>query len=243
MKRLSLFVGISFICHLVLILTVVDIDFSQKDITTYDVYEVSIVSSVPAVKQPRSSVKISGGKKYVYKKGSDQSALSGIKKESALKDHTPELSPADIKPVKREDEEPLPDIDSDSKDNLSTEMKKYESATTGDLDRNSLARLSTNPVNIWKTQVRSLVNSRWRTPPEISSMDMSLKTTYLLRISRGGELLDKRLLVSSGNSPFDRSVLLALSNIQKLPNPPLVMIAGRNDVEITMSFTPPEGAE
>lgn len=240
---MSLFVGISFICHLVLILTVVDIDFSPKDITNYDVYDVSIVSSVPSVKQPGSSVKISGGKKYVYRKGSDQRALSGIKKEKVLKDRTPELSPDDIEPVKREDDESLPDIDAGSQDNLSTEMKKYEAATTGDLDRNSLTRLSTNPINIWKAQVRSLVNSRWRTPPEISIMDMSLKTTYLLRISRVGELLDKRLLVSSGNNPFDRSVLLALNSLQRLPNPPLVLIAGRNDVEITMSFTPPEGAE
>lgn len=240
---MNLFVGISFICHLVFILAVVDIDFSQKDITSYDVYEVSIVSSVPSVKQPGTSVKISGGKKYVYRKGSDQSALSGIKKEKALKDHAPELSPDDIEPVKREDDELLPETDSVREDSFSSEMKKYESALTGDLQSNSLTQLSTNPVNLWKARVRSLVNNRWKTPPEISIMDMSLKTTYLLRISRNGELLDKRLLVSSGNSPFDRSVFLALNSIQRLPNPPLVLIAGRSDVEVTMSFTPPEGAE
>ena len=98
-------------------------------------------------------------------------------------------------------------------------------------------------MNIWKSQVRALVDGFWKTPPEISIMDMSLKTTYLLKISRSGELLDKRLLVSSGNSPFDRSVLLALSGVTRLPAPPLVLIAGRDTVEITMSFTPPQGAQ
>ena len=74
-------------------------------------------------------------------------------------------------------------------------------------------------------------------------MDMSLKTTYLLRVSRSGELLDKKLLVSSGNNPFDRSVLLALSSVSAFPVPPLALIAGRDAVEITMSFTPPKGAQ
>ena len=78
-------------------------------------------------------------------------------------------------------------------------------------------------------------------PPEISVMDTSLKTTHLLKISRSGELLDKKLLISSGNSPFDRSVHLALNSVTTLPPPPLVLIAGQSSVEVTMSFTPPKG--
>ena len=81
----------------------------------------------------------------------------------------------------------------------------------------------------------------WKTPPEISVMDASLTKTYLLKVSRTGELLDKKLLVSSGNGPFDRSVHLALSNVTSLPQPPIVLIAGRDSVEVTMSFTPPKG--
>lgn len=81
----------------------------------------------------------------------------------------------------------------------------------------------------------------WRTPPEIEQMDASLQTTYLLRVGRAGELLQKKLLVSSGNVPFDRSVLVALGRIGRFPQPPLVLIAGEDWVEVTMSFTPPKG--
>ncbi|MDI9526255.1 MAG: PEGA domain-containing protein [Pseudomonadota bacterium] len=103
-------------------------------------------------------------------------------------------------------------------------------------------RSRTEPVNtvaMWKTRVRSAVYSIWETPPEISAMDSSLKTTYLLRISRTGDLQDKRLLISSGNGPFDRSLHLALSSVTKLPEPPLVLIAGGDSAEVTMTFTLP----
>jgi TonB family protein len=90
--------------------------------------------------------------------------------------------------------------------------------------------------------VMFLVQRVWKAPPEIALIDRTLKTTYLLRISRTGELLDKKLLISSGNSPYDRSVHLALSSLKRLPQPPLFMVAGQDSVEVTMSFTPPKGA-
>jgi len=97
-------------------------------------------------------------------------------------------------------------------------------------------------IMIWKTRVRGMVEGVWRTPPEVEVMDLTLQTTYLLRVSRTGELLQKKLLVSSGNSPFDRSVLVALSRIQRFPPPPPSLVAGGDWVEVTMSFTPPKGA-
>ena len=242
MKQLSWYIGISLVLHAALMVALVDIEFSRTEIPTYDVYEVSIVSSVPSVRQPSASGKTSpGSKKYVYRKGSDPSSISSIKKDSALKNRAPELKPADIEPIKPPDDEPSPDSPSSAADDLSQRLREYESTETS--GPSGLSGLSSNPMNIWKAQVRSLVDGLWKTPPEISIMDMSLKTTYLLRISRSGVLLDKRLLVSSGNSPFDRSVLLALSSVTNLPVPPLVLIAGRDSVEITMSFTPPKGAQ
>lgn len=233
-------------CHAVLVLALVDIDFSRQEIPVYDVYEVSIVSSAPSgVSSARSvSQKAPAVKKYVYHKGSDEAALSSIKKDSAVRTKEPELKPSDIEPVqKSDDEEPMEKTPSYVEDDLKQRLKEYESAGAGASGRTGASGLSPNALNIWKSQVRSLVNSFWKTPPEISIMDMSLKTTYLLKISRAGDLLDKSLLVSSGNIPFDRSVLLALSSVTKLPAPPLLVIAGKDTVEITMSFTPPQGAE
>ncbi len=235
------FVGISLVCHAVLMLAVVDLEFSRTDIPDYDVYEVAIVSSAPPARQSGTSAK-APGKTYVYRKGSDTMALSGVKKEKALQDRAPKLSPADLEPVKRQDEEPLPDSPAETGDDLAQGLKEYESAQ-GEPMEAAGKQGSSDAITLWKAQVRSLVDSHWKTPPEVSIVDMSLKTTYLLKITRSGELLDKRLLVPSGNSPFDRSVLLALNSIKRLPQPPLVLIAGRDTVELTMSFTPPKGAQ
>jgi hypothetical protein len=101
---------------------------------------------------------------------------------------------------------------------------------------------SSSEIAMWKARVRSMVENLWKTPPEIEGMDSSLQTTYLLRVSRTGELLQKKLMVSSGNVPFDRSILISLGRVSRLPQPPLVLIAGENWFEFTMSFTPPKGA-
>ena len=101
---------------------------------------------------------------------------------------------------------------------------------------------SSDAVLLWKLQVKAMVNGIWKAPPEIPLAEMTLKTTYLLRVSRDGDLLGKRLLVSSGNSPFDRSIEMALSNVRKLPPPPLILITDHDSAEVTMSFSPPRGA-
>lgn len=232
------FIGISVICHAVFIVALVDLEFSRAQIPDYDVYEVSIVSSAPPSRQARTSVKASGAKKYVYRKGAESSSISTVKKDKALKAHAPELSPSEIEPIKPQETDALEDIPLQDKDDFQQQLGGYGQAGT-----QSASAGSPNPVGVWKSQVLALVESLWKTPPEISIMDMSLKTTYLLKISRTGELIDKRLLVSSGNSPFDRSVFLALSSATRFPVPPLVLIAGREAVEITMSFTPPKGAQ
>jgi len=237
MNKLSWFVGISVVCHAVLLVALVDLEFSRAQIPDYDVYEVSIVSSAPAAERARTSVKTSGTKKYVYRKGVDSSSISTVKRDKALKDRTPELSPSEIEPVKPQEADTLDDGSYPGEEDFQ-QPGGYQpgGSVTG-------AAALPNPVGVWKSQVLALVQGLWKTPPEISIMDMSLKTTYLLKVSRSGDLIDKRLLVSSGNSPFDRSVLLALSSVARFPVPPLALIAGRDAVEITMSFTPPKGAQ
>lgn len=244
MKRLSGYTGISLLAHFLFILAMVDVSFSPRDdLSAFDVYEVDIVTSVPSAGKaaaPRGTAPSgqSSAKKYVYQRGSDQSSISGIKKEQGPKENAPELSARDLEPLEVKEQE------------KGWEDAAPEVAANGappDTGGTAPGRLgrgpgeSSNLVAVWKTQVKMVVDSVWKTPPEISVMDASLKTTYLLKISRSGELLDKKLLISSGNGPFDRSVHLALSNVTKLPHPPLVLIAGHESVEVTMSFTPPKG--
>jgi len=244
MKKLSGYAGVSLLAHLLLILALVDVSFAPRDdLSAYDIYEIDIVTSVPsagkaAVSSGNAPSRKSSSTKYYYQKGSDPSTISGIKKEKALKDDAPELSPADLEPLVEQRKESEEDM-------YSAEAGDRQSPDTGGAAPGRLSRgpgESSNLVAVWKTRTRLVVDSVWKTPPEISVVDESLKTTYLLRISRSGELLDKRLLISSGNGPFDRSVHLALSSVTKLPQPPLVLIAGQDSVEVTMSFTPPKGA-
>ena len=75
----------------------------------------------------------------------------------------------------------------------------------------------------------------------MSFLDANLKTTYELRISREGDLLARRLMVSSGNRPYDRSVLLALERVKHLPPPPLAVMAGKQWELFVISFSPPLG--
>jgi TonB family protein len=70
--------------------------------------------------------------------------------------------------------------------------------------------------------------------PEGVTISPNLKATYDIRISRSGDIISKKLVVSSGNRPYDRSVEIALSRI-KLPPPP-----GGKDVW-TLTFVPPYG--
>lgn len=234
MKRLSRYAGVSLLAHLLLIFSLVDVDFaSRSDPSTFDVYEIDIVTPGPssgiAASRSAAPAKASGQKRYYYRKGSDPSTLSGIGKEKALPGHDPELSPEDLEPLV---EKSGPDLEEDTGQAASVGSQAQAGVRPG---------ASPSVVAVWKTRVRAAVDSVWKTPPEISVMDASLTTTYLLKISRSGELLDKRLLVSSGNGPFDRSVHLALSSVTMLPQPPIVLIAGRDSVEVTMSFTPPKG--
>jgi len=243
MKKLSGYTGISLLAHFLMILALVDVNFSPRDdLSAYDVYEVDIVTSAPmagggAVSRKAAPSRQSSSKKYYYQKGSEPQTISGIKKEKALPDISPELSPADLEPLMEEAQEQEEEVSSAAP--AGTSSSGPSGAAHGGYGRGSGE--SSNVVAVWKTQVRMVVDSVWKTPPEISVVDTSLKTTYLLKISRSGELLDKRLLISSGNGPFDRSVHLALSSVTQLPQPPLILIAGHDSVEVTMSFTPPKG--
>lgn len=236
MRRFRYFIVISFICHLVFVFSLIEVKFDKRDVDIYDVYEVSIVSAGPPSKfAPKAGTRTTGSKekKYYYRRGSSSTHLDGISKENAGRTVEPELVPSKIEPEKRDyTDRMLPEEPAHQRAERSGNGSGYASGGSADAK-----------VLQWKNIVRTTVEGLWKTPPEMSIMDMTLTTTYLLEISRNGDLLKKRLLMSSGNSPFDRSVSIALNSVKGFPPPPFVLIAGQDSVEVTISFTPPKGAE
>lgn len=235
MQSLKKFLVISFMCHAVLMLALIEVHFFGKKTDTAEVYEVSIVAGAPAAgTTDAGTISVPQGRKFIYTRKSERASLGEVKKERALKEGAPKLTPADIKP-----EAPVESPEAGSTSSL---LKPQTPAGAGTAQAHGPSGGTPTEIALWKTRVRGLVESLWKTPPEIESMDAGLQTTYLLRVSRSGELLQKKLLVSSGNVPFDRSILIALGRANRFPQPPLILIAGQDWVEVTMSFTPPKGA-
>jgi TonB family protein len=228
MGHLKKFVTISLVFHAIVVLSLVDVELSGKKVDTSDVYNVSIVAGAPAASSP--SAGIAQGRKFSYNKAERKATLGEVKKERGLKEAAPEISSKNIKP--EEPVEPGPDIASSAGAGNKGQAAKGQGQGGG----------SPSEIALWKVRVRGLVEMLWKPPPEIDIMDMSLQTTYLLRVSRDGELIQKKLLVSSGNAPFDRSILTALNKASHFPPPPPSLIAGQDWVEVTMSFKPPKGA-
>jgi hypothetical protein len=234
MRSLSKFILISLICHAGLILAMLDVRFSGKLPDSSEVYEVSIVAGMPPAAGASQGVSIPQGKKYIVNKKADKVSLGEVKKEKATKESPPTLSPSDIKPEASVESQDMP--------YSGNPVKPQGPPGAGSGQVHGPTGGTSSEIALWKTKVRSMVEGLWKTPPEIENMDARLQTTYLLRISKTGSLLQKKLLVSSGNVPFDRSILIALGRASRFPQPPLMLIAGEDWVEVTMSFTPPKGA-
>jgi hypothetical protein len=235
MRSLRKFIIISLLCHAALILALVDVRFSGKLPDTAEVYEVSIVAGMPAAAARASqNASIPQGKKFIAPRKTEKVSLGEVKREKATTESSPSLSPSDIKPEAPVESQDMPYTGSLIK------PQGLPGAGTG--PAHGPVGGTSSEIALWKTKVRGMVEGLWKTPPEIENMDATLQTTYLLRISRTGSLLQKKLLVSSGNVPFDRSILIALGRAIRFAAPPLILIAGEDWVEVTMSFTPPKGA-
>jgi outer membrane biosynthesis protein TonB len=235
-KKLHWYNWTSIGMHLLLLLAMVDIQFAPKEMPSFDTYEVDIVTDVPSTTRP---VPNAGRAIPSSARKLEAPKLDAIQKEKALPDSKPELLPSKIEPPKQEEQAYEPPAQAKAE----TPSRVNAPPVTGPGRQGKVTDESAYLVGLWKGQVKALVDRVWRTPPEIASMDMSLKTTYILRISRGGDLLDRKLLISSGNTPFDRSIQLALNGLKRLPQPPAVLVGGQDSVEVTMSFTPPKGAQ
>lgn len=239
MKALNWYNGASILLHALLILTLVDISFSAKNERAYDIYEVDLLASEPSTGRDAASGSIQDTENFSDEDPEElPTTLSGVEKENILPEIEPEVNPSQIEPPgdypqkPEQDSPPVPESD----------VASYNPAPADGIQgRAGSQESSSHLIALWKMQVKGAVENILTAPPEILLECTNPKTTYLIRVSRDGELIDKRLLVSSGNKVFDISVKHALNSINNLPRPPLGMIAGQESVEVTMTFTLSKG--
>jgi len=216
-KGFNLFIILSLMLHTALFGLFLLPGFSSKPRQASTVYEVDIVASpgMPGMSGVRSkqgasrpeSPKVSGFGKI------SKDSLSGEKQ--AL------ISSPDLEDLP---EQPSAERRQASEQNTQTGSDSSGSSATSGYSRGG---------GVWAGVVKARFEQVWKIPEGVP-ISSDLKATYYIRVSRSGEIIDKRLIVSSGNKPYDRSVEMALGRV-KLPPPP----EGR--YEWTFSFVPPYG--
>jgi hypothetical protein len=200
MRKFHVFLAISLLLHIGLFAALVLPDFSSRPKTAPVVYEVDIVPGVPGAS-------VSGGK---YRNFSMPSSAPKIKDFGEIS--------RDVPVSDGQSELPSPDLDSEPSRSSGAEQpgqldRQGDSDSSGGSAYGEVAR-----KEAWVGIVQSRFSSVWKIPEGVP-IRPDLKATFEIRISQSGEIISKRLLVSSGNRPYDRSVEIALSRI-KLPPPP-----------------------
>ncbi|HEY9161725.1 MAG TPA: TonB C-terminal domain-containing protein [Desulfomonilia bacterium] len=213
MRKFHVFLAISLLLHIGLFAAVLVPDFSSKPKTVPVVYEVDIVPGVPGAS-------VSGG---AYRSFSMPTSVPKIKDFGEISRDVPvNDGPSRL---------PSPDLDSEpARSSGSAQSGQYDrhgdDDSTGGSAYGEVAR-----KDAWIGIVMARFRNVWQIPEGVP-IRPDLQATYTIRISSTGDIISRKLLVSSGNRPYDRSVEIALSRI-KLPPPP----GGR--YEWTLSFVPP----
>jgi TonB family protein len=215
MRKFHVFLAISLLLHIGLFAALVLPDFTSRPKTAPIVYEVDIVPGVPGTS-------VSGGK---YRNFSMPSSAPKIKDFGEIS--------RDVPVSDGQSELPSPDLDSEPSRSSGAEQpgqldRQGDSDSSGGSAYGEVAR-----KEAWIGIVMARFKNVWQIPEGVP-IRSNLQATYTIRISSSGDIISRKLLVSSGNRPFDRSVEIALSRI-KLPPPP----GGR--YEWTLSFVPPYG--
>lgn len=227
--------GISFLLHAILVVWCAGIGGATSSRQASGVYEVDIVTYVPPARVASATDAAREMNAACKESEGDAKSLSGIEKEEALPALSPVRSADLVKQASEKLRAPEPQARPSQERGMAPELAP-PSMPRGkpDIRQGESSYL----VALWKSRVRGILDMALKNPAARAKSDLSLKTTYLLRVSREGELLDKRLLVSSGNGAFDRSVQLALENARGFPRPPEALLAGRESVEFPLSFAP-----
>lgn len=215
MSRFHVFLAISLLLHIGLFAAFVLPDFSSRPKTAPVVYEVDIVPGIPGAS-------VSGGafRKFSLPTSAPKiNEFGEISRDAPVNDGLSEL--------------PNPDLDSEpSQSSSSSQSGQQDRQGDGDSSGGSAyGEVSRNQA--WAGIVMARFKQVWRIPAGVP-IRPDLKATYTIRISKSGDIIDKKLFASSGNRPYDRSVEIALSRI-KLPPPP-----GGKEVWM-LTFVPPYG--
>ncbi len=215
MRKFHVFLAISLLLHIGLFAVVLMPDFSSRPKTAPVVYEVDIVPGVPGAS-------VSGG---AFRNFSMPSSAPKIKDFGEISRDVPVNDGLSRLPS--------PDLDSKPSRSSGSEQpgqldRHGENDSSGGSAYGEVAR-----KEAWIGIVMARFKNVWQIPEGVP-ISPNLQATYNIRISASGDIISKKLLVSSGNRPYDRSVEIALSRI-KLPPPP----GGR--YEWTLSFVPPYG--
>jgi TonB family protein len=235
LSRPLLITGLSLAIHLSLAVLLVGIDVSlTKARALSDAVRVDLVASHPPAEDPSASPddREKGNAAQEGDHGPDR--LDPVEKEAAPPDRHPELFLSKLVPP----DEAMQghDLHPDSEKNTFDDFFNSPGDMAGNWSKVPHSQAS------WVLKVKAQVYGSWKTPPESAFMPQALQSTYLLRISRHGELLDRTLIISSGNSPFDRSILLALGSVRRVPPPPPEAVGHDDYLELTVSFNPPAGS-
>lgn len=215
MRKFHVFLAISLLLHIGLFAVFLLPDFSSKPNTVPVVYEVDIVPGIPGAS-------VSGG---AFRKFSMPASAPKIKDFGEIS--------RDVPVDDGLSELPSPDLDSEPSRSSSSAQRGLTDRQGDDDSSGGSAYGEVARREAWIGIVMTRFRNVWQIPEGVP-IKSNLQATYTIRISASGDIISRKLLVSSGNRPYDRSVEIALSRI-KLPPPP----GGR--YEWTLSFVPPYG--
>lgn len=232
--------GISIAFHLILVSCIVySVGIPVKS-PSQGLYMVDIVAAYPSTGKDRDSGGMQDVESDVDEWNVKPKMLGGVEKENALPQYLPDNGSTKVEPLEDAQQEP-------QKESLpappDAAVSYSLSPATADHGKPGNPFGPINPTAFWKQQIMDLVEGNIMVPADALLDDRHPRTTCLLRISKMGELLEKEILVSSGNNLFDRFVLQTLDDVKRLPLPPRAMIAGQSSIEVTVSFSPPGGGD
>ncbi len=243
MNSLKNYLAISFTIHVALISTLAYVHFTSPDNSNI-VYEVTITGSPSRGSISARTDNMVSDMKYIHNRGDLSAKFDEIERERMPEEQVTDNSPPEEESTKQSSQES--DFLSDRKyrHDKSRYISQVRDRSQDDgYDVGGSGILVPDQILIWKARITAIISHLWEKPAELSIVDMSLLTTYRLRVNSDGSILEKELILSSGNMPFDRSVLSALNRVIRFPPPPLILISESDTFEIVISFSPPRSTQ
>ncbi len=213
---LSAYVGISLLVHVaaILYITVKAVFFPSDDVLIQSALRVDMValpdkvespSPTQAAPSPKVEVPQPAPKALPKPVPTKTPAINIKKKQNAAIERLKALEA--IENIRNEIKEP-------QKANTKTPQYKGNVVTKGD-DLTGLDRMQ---YDGYFSKLKSQVKQNWQVPQWLS--ESQLKTQIQVTFDAQGMILDKKIVISSGNAVFDRKALEAIERSAPLPIPP-----------------------